>query len=99
MRIDFYTQVHKKQRNALFTLSSKVGEANFTDSNIVIDIYNDLSAMIKELHSHAFHEETFIHPLLERKIPRSEKILHNDHEMLEKYLNDLDTNYLHLREL
>jgi hemerythrin-like domain-containing protein len=99
MRIDLYTHVHKKQRKGLFALSSKVGEANFTDSATVTDIYNDLILMTNELREHAFHEETFIHPLLERKIPRSERALHHEHVMLKKYLADLETNYRHLQML
>jgi len=97
MRIDFYTQVHKKQRKMLFALTAKIGDANFEDSTIVTDIHNDLTLVTKELRQHAFHEETFVHPLLARKIPRSEKTLHEEHEMLKKYLDDLEINYNHLQ--
>lgn len=99
MRIDFYTHVHKKQRKTLFALSAKVGEANFTNATVVTDIYNDLTAMTQELREHAYHEETFIHPLLKRKIPRSEKELRHEHKMLKKFLTDLETNYMHIQML
>jgi hypothetical protein len=99
MRIDFYTQVHKKQRNMLFALAEKVGEANFEDPTLVTEIYNDLIVLTNELRQHAFNEETFVHPLLARKLPRSEKTFHDDHKMQKKELEDLETNYNHLQAL
>src|SRR5690349_748058 len=99
MRIDFYTQVHKKQRKMLFDLSTKTADADFSDLSIVTEINQDLMLVTKELRQHAFHEETFVHPLLSKKIPRSEKALHEEHEDLKKYLDDLETNCHHLHSL
>lgn len=97
MRIDFYTHVHKKQRKMLFALAAKVGDANFSDSTVISEINHDLRLMVNELRQHAFHEETFLHPLLAKKIPQSEYELHKEHEMLKKQLNNLEENYSYLQ--
>lgn len=99
MRIDFYTHVHKKQRNMLFAFSKKVSEMSFLDSAIVDDIYNDLMFITNDLRHHAFSEETFVHPLLIKKMPQIERSLYQEHKELKKYLQDLENNYMYLKEL
>jgi hypothetical protein len=99
MRIDFYTQVHKKQRKQMFALASYVGEANFSDSTILSTIEKDLTALLSELRNHTYHEETFIHPLLTKKFPRAAKVQHQEHDELKIILQELETNFSHLQWL
>lgn len=99
MRIDLYTQPHKNQRKMLFALSTKVGDANFKDTAIVTEIHHDLMLLTNELRHHAFSEETFVHPLLAKKIPSAEKSFHEEHETLKKHLDHLETTYTHLQDL
>jgi hypothetical protein len=97
-RTDFYTQVHKWQRANLFALSNKVSGADFTDSAALAAIHLDLKQMTNELRQHALNEETFVHPLLARKIPHAERTFEQEHTELKKYLTDLETSFIHLRD-
>lgn len=99
MRIDYYTLPHKKQRNALFSLATLIGETDFSDLLSVETVHQNLISVTNELRDHALSEETFVHPLLMRKLPDKEKILHHEHEELEKYLNDLDSISSYLKTL
>lgn len=99
MKTDFYTFPHKIQRQHLFALSNLLGEANFNECNIFTSIENDLFAVIHEIKSHAFHEETFVHPLLIRKLPRLARSLHHDHTELDQWFIDLEVQFAHLKSL
>lgn len=99
MRIDYYTQPHKKQRNALFALATLIGDTDFTDLSSVQTVHHNVISVTSELRDHALSEETFVHPLLTRKLPDRERVLHHEHDELEKYLNDLDSTSHYLQTL
>jgi len=99
MRIDYYTQPHKEQRNALFALSSLIGKADFTDHSALEAIHHNVISVTKELREHALSEETFVHPLLEKKLPNMKKILHQEHDELETCLDHLEAMSSYLKTL
>lgn len=99
MRVDYYTQPHKKQRNALFALASLIGDTDFANPASVQIVHHNVISVTKELRDHALSEETFVHPLLARKLPDTERMLHREHDELEKYLNNLDSTSHYLQTL
>lgn len=99
MRTDFYTFVHKRQRKILFDLSNEVCDADFTDVAVVSAIHLNLTQITNELRQHALNEETFVHPLLARKIPHAERLFEQEHKELKLHLSDLETNFSQLQDL
>ncbi len=99
MKTDFYTFPHKIQRHHLFSLSTFLGEANFSECSIFTKIENDLFAVIHEIKSHAAHEEMFVHPLLIRKLPRIARSLHHEHREFDQWFSDLEEQFAHLKSL
>lgn len=99
MRTDFYTQPHKWQRQVLFELSKKVGVADFTDTAVRSAIQHDLTLMTTALRQHAWNEETFVHPLLSRKIPHAKHNFEQEHVEVKQHLAGLETSYDYLEQL
>lgn len=99
MRTDFYTHPHKWQRQVLFELAKKAGLADFTDSAVRSAIHQDLMLMTNELRQHAWNEETFVHPLLSRKIPHAKQDFEQEHVEVKQQLADLENCYDYLQVL
>lgn len=99
MRIDFYTHVHKCQRKQMFHLAMQAGEINYNEPDKLLPLANDLAAFLTNLRMHAYHEDTFIHPLLHRKMPGSARTLDKEHEELKSDLLCLEENFAHIQLL
>ena len=89
-RDDFFTQIHKALRWGLFDIAGSLGRLDVADADAregTLVAWRRLSAL---LHAHTWHEETFIHPLLEAKAPGSSHLRHLEHEVTEGELSRLD---------
>jgi hypothetical protein len=81
-RIDFYTKVHKALRASLFDLSQRAATTDYRDPRALQALAEALGGLLARLSSHARHEATFIHPLLEAKAAGG-GAFDADHEALE----------------
>jgi len=97
MRIDFYTHIHKQQRKQMFALSTQLSEFSFTESPQVEIFSKEWSGWLNDMQHHMVSEETFVHPLLVKKMPNIEKNLHQEHEELERELKNLDESFNYFR--
>lgn len=88
-RIDLYTLIHKAQRAHLFALSTRIGHADFSDSEETRAIEEELRKMIAHLKGHSHTEATFIHPLY-NEIGNQIAQIDHEHEDLEEELNKLE---------
>ncbi|HHF7346622.1 TPA: hemerythrin domain-containing protein [Legionella feeleii] len=99
MRIDFYTHVHQCQRKQMFNLAMYAGEINYNEPEKLLPLAEGLTVFLRDIRSHADHEDIFIHPLLRRKMPGSARTLDNEHEELKKELSNLEENFAHIQLL
>jgi len=88
-RVDLYGFIHKAQRYHLYTLASKIGQTDFTDSGEIESIEKELRAMITHLEEHSHHEDTFIHPLY-REIGDGAATIDEEHDELKEELHKLE---------
>lgn len=99
MRIDFYTHVHKEQRNHMFELGTNLSLVNALDSQSLLSVEGKLKNLLGELRLHVHHEETFVHPLLHKKVPTSAKSLEQEHSELELTLDKIEEGFNYLIDL
>ncbi len=85
MRIDVYSLIHKAQREHLFKLSIKLAKMDFSNSNELIKLKEELAEMIAHLRKHSESEERFIHPFYENFQPNC-TLLESQHEHFENEL-------------
>lgn len=78
-RIDFYTEAHKMFREQLFNISTHAGKVDYKNAQAVSAFNSQFNDLLAALEKHAYHEETFLHPLIAAKIPGSEEMLDAEH--------------------
>jgi hypothetical protein len=83
-RIDFYTKVHKALRASLFDLSQQAATTDYRDPRALQALTEALGGLLARLSSHAKHEASFIHPLLEAKTGNGGRAFDADHGALEE---------------
>lgn len=83
-RIDFYTKVHKALRTSLFNLSQEAATTDYRDPRALQALADALGGLLARLSSHARHEASFIHPLLEAKTGAVGREFDAEHEVLEE---------------
>ncbi len=68
-RFSIYRPVHKAMRHVLFSTSQKVGMADFADDTDVQEALEAVDQMLGLLHIHREHEDKYVHPPAEARIP------------------------------
>ncbi|QLZ69333.1 Haloalkane dehalogenase [Legionella sp. PC1000] len=89
-KFSLYTNIHKAIRKEIFLMCILAGSIDFydkTDSQMFLQQFKRLLSLLRD---HSKHEDTFIHPLLEKISLVKFNLLHNEHEELEKKLIDLE---------
>ena len=66
-RLCLYTPIHKSLRRELFQLVERVAATDVADANGLETVGFKLGKVVKRLHGHRRHEETFMHPLMRAK--------------------------------
>ena len=97
-QIDFYTGIHKGQRDYLSKFSKQAGILNINDQEALIKLSTDYEELIEHFKVHAALEEQHIHPLLYDRIPEGAKDLEQDHKRQEQILEDLSKHLSNLSE-
>lgn len=89
MKTDFYTVIHKAIRRSMYTVAIEIGNHDFSDVSKLKALQNKIVNVLELLSEHAQHEEKFIRPLLETKLPDSASKLTHDHASHVSELNQL----------
>ena len=97
-QIDFYTGIHKGQRDYLSKFSKKAGILNINDPEALTKLSTDYEELIGHFKVHASLEEQHIHPLLYDRIPEGAIGLEQDHKRQEQILEGLAKHLKNLSE-
>ena len=68
-RFAIYRAVHKAIRHVLFATSQKVGMTDFADDADVQEALEAVDKMLSLLHIHREHEDQYVHPPAESRVP------------------------------
>ncbi len=79
-RIVIYRNIHKAVRHFMYSTALALGSVDFRDQKSMRESLEQLRGTITMLQEHAGHEETFIHPLLESRVPGITKSFDETHE-------------------
>jgi len=79
-RHEMYRPIHKALRHMMFTTSQILGIADFRDDGVARDALDSMERTINVLVVHAGHEETYIHPELDKRAPGIIAAFGQDHQ-------------------
>ena len=79
-RYVIYRNIHKTIRHIMYTTALALGSADFRDQKTMRESLEQLRGTITMLQEHAEHEETFVHPPLESRVPGITKSFEQNHE-------------------
>ncbi|MBV9950633.1 MAG: hemerythrin domain-containing protein [Acidimicrobiia bacterium] len=87
---DFFREVHKGLRNALFDLTVACGAADFDDPLTCDRIAARVHGLVSLFHSHHGHEDDFIKPLIQAADPRLDAIVDSGHAEIDSDLLEIE---------
>ena len=87
---DFFREVHKGLRFALFTIVAEVGAADCERPDVRTHVATRVLDTVALLHAHHGHEDAFIAPLLERHQPRLRAIVDAGHAEIDAELLEIE---------
>ncbi len=87
---DFFREVHKGLRSALYRLTVAVGSADYRSATARNDVIDRVHATVELLHAHHGHEDAFIKPLLDRHAPVLAQIVDAGHQETECDLIEIE---------
>lgn len=87
---NFYREVHKGLRHALFQLTTATGAADATDSSARDAVAEHVHRVIGMLNAHHNHEDTFIQPLIEERAPTLAPLVSEGHTESEADLVEIE---------
>lgn len=96
---DLYTSIHKAHRYALYTMAIQAGKTDYSEESSVDKLNELLIAFREQLRIHIEAEETFIHPLLSKRVPGGARELEEDHRVHLQRFEDLVKHLEELRAL
>ena len=79
-RMEMYRHIHKAIRHVMYSTALALGTADFRDQRSMRESLDQLRETITQLQEHAGHEETFVHPALESRLPGVTKSFDQNHE-------------------
>lgn len=89
MKVNFYTVIHKAIRRNLYLVAIEIGNHDFSNTKQFPALQNKILDVLQLLSDHAKHEETFIRPLLEAKLPDMALRLGDEHASHLEEINQL----------
>jgi hypothetical protein len=87
-----YRNIHKAIRHIMYSTGLALGAADFRDPKSMRHVLEQLGGTVTLLQEHAEHAETFVHPVLESRVPgitQSFEDNHRDDERLFDRLHEL----------
>ena len=79
-RYVIYQNIHKAVRHIMYSTALALGSADFRDQKSMRESLEQLRGTITLLQEHAEHEETFVHPDLESRVPGITKPFEDNHK-------------------
>ena len=79
-RYVIYQNIHKAVRHIMYSTALTLGSADFRDQKSMQFSLEQLRATIALLQEHAGHEENFVHPDLESRVPGITKPFEENHQ-------------------
>ena len=80
MRIDIYRHIHKALRAYMCDTLTRVGRLDGRDLQETSEVLAQVRAMAAFCAGHIKHENNFVHPAMEARLPGSSKVTASDHE-------------------
>jgi hypothetical protein len=87
---DLYRDIHKGIRHELFAVTEAVGRVDPADDAAVEATAGRLRNLVALLISHAEHEDTFVQPVIEAKLPALATVIAEDHPRLERAMASIE---------
>ena len=78
-RWPIYQNIHKAIRHIMYSTALVLGSADFRDQKSMRESLEQLRGTMTMLREHAEHEETFVHPPLESRVPGITKSFDENH--------------------
>ena len=91
-RADVFVGVHKGLRRGLLSLSLKLGSLDWSDPQEVKGAEAEFKNMIYFLREHAENEDKIQAPTLEERAPGATRQMAEDHQRLEKQIDQLEAD-------
>ena len=88
-RMEMYRPIHKAIRQILYSTAQQLGMADFADEGVARETLAKLDRTIVMMKEHASHEERFVHPPLESRVPGITKPFDGDHEDDDRVYDEL----------
>ncbi len=88
-RYVIYGNIHKAIRHIMYSTSMALGSADFRDQKSMGESLDQLRETISLLKEHAEHEESFVHPPLEIRVPGITKSFEQNHEDDERLFDQM----------
>ena len=70
-RHNMYCPIHKALRHVMYSTADTLGIADFRDDEVAREAIGSMERAINLLEVHAEHEETYVHPELNKRAPSS----------------------------
>jgi hypothetical protein len=80
---DLYRNIHKGIRHELFGVTEAIGSVDPHDDAALEATASRLQSLVALLIAHAEHEDTFVQPVIEAKLPSLASVIADDHPRLE----------------
>ena len=74
-RVEMYRPIHKAIRHILYTTVQQLAFTDFTDPASALPALEKMNLTMDMMQEHAGHEQRFVHPLLESKVPWNHSLL------------------------
>lgn len=88
-RFDLYSGIHKGLRGALFQVSVRIGELDWSDAAAVKATVAQWRRLVEFLHHHADNENRFVHPLANAADSEAVNLLEDEHRQQSVTLSEL----------
>ncbi|MGH7739496.1 MAG: hemerythrin domain-containing protein [bacterium] len=92
-RADVFVGVHKGLRRGLLGLSGKLGSLDWADAEEVQAVGAEFASLLYFLREHAENENGIQAPTLEERAPGATRQMMEDHERLEKQIDQLEKDW------
>ncbi len=89
-RFSIYRPIHKAIRHLLFSTSRQIGLADFADDAVTHETLAIVDRTISFLREHRGHEDTFLHPVLEKKVPGITAKFAEDHDEDDRLTTEIE---------
>jgi hypothetical protein len=77
--VDIYRRIHKALRACMAENLVELGSLDYTDAQELADVMARVRSMANLCASHLFHEDRFVHPAMEARLPGSARHSTADH--------------------